>query len=178
MLYFSREEVDAIFTTLWEHGQNGIAILNEDGFFKHANPAFCRLTEYTETELQSLRFEDITHHEDRAADITQAKEVAQGKRPHYSMKKRYFTKTNKLIWIDLSVYPIFMADGSFNFFISQISEIEFSQIASLSEALSKPTLSQTIAEFVKDINPKYVIAFLMALGVIVAEAILRLHVSE
>ena len=108
---------------IWEHSLVGIAIVAEDGTFISVNPAYCKILEYTEYELQQRKFQDITHPDDLKADEIMADRVAHSEDDSYLMKKRYITKTGRVIWVILKVNSIETEDGEFAFFLSQASEI-------------------------------------------------------
>jgi PAS domain S-box-containing protein len=118
----SQAQKEELLETLWDRSLVGIAILSKEGTFEYANNAFCKLVEYSEPELQRRRFHDITHPDDLMADNLLAADVADGRREDYMMKKRYITKTGKLVWVVLSVQPL-CVNGEFHYFISQVSEV-------------------------------------------------------
>jgi len=110
-------------TKLWDNAIIGIACLDTNGKFISANPAFCRITEYTEVELIQRIFDDITHPDDIRADRLMSQRLKDGYIDHYDMKKRYITKTGRVIWVILRVVGIRESNDTFSFYISQISEI-------------------------------------------------------
>lgn len=121
------EHKSSLWDVLWENAIGGIAIMSADGKFIRANPAFCRIVEYSEPELQRMRFQDITAPGDISADQDMSEEVRLGKRQSYDMIKSYITKTNRLVWVHLRVVPFKVAD-EFHYFISQVFEVPVSII--------------------------------------------------
>lgn len=117
--YF-RQYSEEILDTIWHTSDKGYALVSEQGRFLKANDAFCDIVEYTENQLKEKSFQDITHPEDIDYDNELAKEVVLGLRRTYEMKKRYITKTGKIVWVKLKVNP-FKDGNHFKFFISQIS---------------------------------------------------------
>lgn len=113
------------FKELWEHALIGLAIVSEDGKFISANPNFCKIVEYAEAELQSKTFQDITHPDDLDADVKMSKRLADdvNDENEYLMKKRYITKTGKVVWVVLKVNRLQRENGEFAYFLSQISEL-------------------------------------------------------
>jgi PAS domain S-box-containing protein len=111
------------FKVLWQNGLVGVALVNEEGQFISANPAFCAFTEYSENELRTRRWQDITHPEDVTPDEHSAEEVMRGERDGYDMKKRYITKMGRIIWTVLRMTAVPKEDGSFECFLVQISTI-------------------------------------------------------
>lgn len=117
----------SLWDVLWDNAIGGIAIVDKDGTFLRANPAFCRIVEYSEPELQSMKFQDISAPSDVEADEDMAADVAAGKRKSYDMIKSYITKTNRLVWVHLRVVPFKVGD-QFHYFISQVFEVPVSII--------------------------------------------------
>lgn len=172
-MFMDEEHIRCTFEQLWEKSLIGIALVAEDGTFIHANPAFCKITEYVEAELQRKKYQDITHPEDVDADMEMAERTARGHIAGYTMKKRYLTKTGRIVWIVLRVSPVRVKER-LEFFVSQASEVI---------ELSPPKLpkqypgSQSVASYWLEKLHKgwpMLALFLMSLGIIVAEVIKRL----
>ena len=73
--YFEDKE---LFRRLWETSDVGLAIVSEEGFFLRANPFLCSILGYTQLELQTLKFHDITLPSDIDFDDKSSKEVMKG----------------------------------------------------------------------------------------------------
>jgi PAS domain S-box-containing protein len=84
---------------------SAIAMMMADftGHIFAANEAYRKMLDYTESELYRLTFLDITHEEDRAANLTLVKELRDRKRQHFQMEKRYRRKDGSLIWVRTNV---------------------------------------------------------------------------
>lgn len=172
-MFMDEEHIKCAFQQLWDKSLIGIAIVAEDGTFIHANPAFCKITEYVEAELQRKRYRDITHPEDVAAGEEMSDRVARGKTGGFTMKKRYLTKTGRVVWVVLRVSPVKIGEH-FEFFVSQVSEVL---------ELSPPRLpkqypgAQTVASYwlqkIQNNWPMFAL-FLMSLSIIVAQVIKEL----
>ena len=52
--------------------------MNPDGRWLRLNPKFCEIVGYTQEELLKIRFQDITHPDDLAADVAQAEKIVAG----------------------------------------------------------------------------------------------------
>lgn len=128
---FSERHKLGLWDALWENAIGGLAILSRDGTFERANPAFCEIVEYSEYELQSMKFQDITHPSDIDADTELAKQILVGQRSTYDMVKSYVTKTRRIVWVHLRVIS-FEVDGTFHYFLSQVFEIPVSVVNQVS----------------------------------------------
>lgn len=109
-----------LFESLWNDGLWGLAIVDRSGQFIRANDAFCALLEYSEPELRTMRFEQVTHPGDIDVDRLLAEITAKGARDSYTMKKRYLTKRGEVVWALLHVKAI-KTNEEFRFFLSQVS---------------------------------------------------------
>lgn len=127
---FPEQDKPALWDILWENAIGGIAIVHEDGTFLRANPAFCRIVEYSELELQEMSFADITMPGDRSIDQELAAEVADGKRETYDMVKSYLTKTRRPVWVHLRVVA-YRINGKFTYFLSQVFEMPTSVVTQM-----------------------------------------------
>jgi len=65
---------------------------------------------YSEQELLSLTFQDITHPDDLSADLAQIAKLLDGTLDMFSMEKRYIRKDGSHVWINLTVSC--MRDGT------------------------------------------------------------------
>jgi len=108
---------------LWDVAVIGIAEVGLDGSWKRVNPAICKMLEYTQAELESMTFQDITHPGDVSDHQDMAQKLIIGDLDSYVMTKRYITKTGKVIWVKLNVDSVLSDEGDVLFFLSQISPV-------------------------------------------------------
>jgi PAS domain S-box-containing protein len=71
-----------------------------------ANAAFQNMLGYSEEELRTLSFLDITHENDREANRRLLTGLLEGRGPSYEMQKRYRRKDGNLIWASIQVSMI------------------------------------------------------------------------
>jgi PAS domain S-box-containing protein len=116
-------ESEARFQALFEHAPIGKAVVALDGTWLQVNPAMSRLTGYSEKELLTGRFHDITHPDDLDADLALMGELIRGARDHYDLDKRYIRADGTELWARISVALVRNEDGSPRYFISQIRDI-------------------------------------------------------
>ncbi|HEU4341108.1 MAG TPA: PAS domain S-box protein [Candidatus Binatia bacterium] len=69
------------------------------GRLLRVNRRFCEMTGYSESELLELSLGDITHPEDRTADLEGFQRLGRGEAPEYWAEKRYLRKDGKVIWV-------------------------------------------------------------------------------
>src|SRR5439155_11506139 len=99
------------FRKVFEEGPIGIVLGSPDFRILKANRALCQMLGYTEGELTGLRFADITHPEDAERTLQLGRELFGGKIPSYQLEKRYVTKSQQVIWANVTTTLIRGHDG-------------------------------------------------------------------
>ncbi len=115
---------EALFKVVFERAALGIAVVSLDGHWLKVNRRICEMLGYTSDELLQLTFQDITYPEDLQADLDQVRRLLNGDIDNYSMEKRYRCKNNQLMWGELNVALVHKIDGSPDYFISTITDIQ------------------------------------------------------
>ena len=107
-----------------DNSLNGMAVVSGAGHFLKVNPRCCELLGYSEEQLLSLTFQEITHPQDLQPDVNQYQRVLDGEIDRYKMQKRYISGyDNRDVWATLNVQGYRNTDGSFAYFISEIAEV-------------------------------------------------------
>lgn len=112
-----------LFESAFKHASIGMALVALDGKWLKVNNSLCELLRYSENELLSKTFQDITHPEDLEIDLQNVQNILDKKSDAYEIEKRYFDKNGNVIWVILSVSVVRNEVGDFQFFISQIRDI-------------------------------------------------------
>ena len=111
------------FRRTFDQSPIGAAIVTLDYRFQRVNAALCQITGYSEDELLSPAFPDITHPGDLAADVQSAQRLAAGEIDQYQMDKRYIRKDGGIVWIHLSVRMMRDAAGRPLYFLPMMEDI-------------------------------------------------------
>lgn len=114
---------DKIFASAFFYASIGMALVAPDGRWLAANKSLCDLVGYSEDELLSTTFQDITHPDDLNEDLVYVEKMLSGKLDSYQMEKRYIHKSGNIINILLSVSLVWDENKNPAFFISQIQDI-------------------------------------------------------
>ena len=124
------------FRKSFESAPIGIALVGTDGRWLRVNEALCRILGYTQRELSSLTFQDITHPDDLDEDLGLVEQVLADEIEGYTLEKRYFHKSGRVITAQLDVSLVRDDDGAPLHFISQIHDISMrkAMIESLQQA--------------------------------------------
>lgn len=109
-------------TLIFEKAKIGMCFVGKDGRFLRANEYLCSILGYSQAELCSKTFQDITHHDDLHGDAEMVEAVLLGKLDEYYMLKRYRTKQDTYVWAKLTMCGVKESNNEVAFFFSQISE--------------------------------------------------------
>ncbi len=122
-------ESEERFRKAFQYSAIGMALVGLDGQWLKVNHSLCQMIGYSEQELLSRTFQDITHPDDLDADLDFVAQLLAGKTDHYQMEKRYFHKDGHIVWIRLSVSLILDARHRPLHFVSQIDDITEEKLA-------------------------------------------------
>ena len=111
------------FAGAFEHAPIGMALVAPDGRWLMVNRALCDLLGYTEAELLSRTFQDITHPEDLALDLENVRCLSAGDIRSYQMEKRYIKATGQVVTALLDVSLVRDSSGQPSYFVSHIQDI-------------------------------------------------------
>ena len=117
------------FRGSFEHSAIGMALVSIDGKWLKVNQKLCQILGYTEEELLSTTFQEITHPDDLDMDMGNVHKMLDGSIDAYSMEKRYFHKSGKIVWGTLSVSLVKDLNGNPRHFVSQVEDITERKIA-------------------------------------------------
>ncbi len=100
-------ESESRFRAIYERSPVGIALLDSlTGRFLQVNPKYCDITGYDQQEMLQLSFRDITHKDDLQNDQENMDRLLEGKSRHFTMEKRYVRKDGAVVWVHLTVVPM------------------------------------------------------------------------
>ena len=119
----SLQESEERFRKIFEEGPLGMALVGLDYRFLKVNATLCRMVRYTEQELTSRTFADITHPEDLEKDLELAQQLFKGNIPSYTLEKRYLKKNREEFWINLTASVIRDQDGVPLYGLAMIEDI-------------------------------------------------------
>ncbi len=125
-----RKQLEAALRTSEEQFRNafdgapiGVSLVSPMGQFLRANARYCDLVGYTEAELLTLTFQNITHPADLEADLEGLRQMMTGETRSHQMKKRYITKQGAIVPVLMSTAPILDQAGQPLYFVGHIEDI-------------------------------------------------------
>jgi PAS domain S-box-containing protein len=95
----SEERWRAVF----ENSAIGVALTDQSGRFLATNFAFQSMLGYTEEEIGTLTFLELTHEDYRERNWQLITELLEGKRRQFQIEKQYRRKDGRLIWVSNNV---------------------------------------------------------------------------
>ncbi|MCR9153636.1 MAG: PAS domain S-box protein [Bacteroidetes bacterium] len=108
------------FEANFTNGAIGMAIIGKDGEWLQVNDKICEMLAYTEAELKTKTFQEITHPDDLEKDLTELRKLEAGEIKNYQMEKRYFRKDGEILKATLAATSVRNKDNEVEYYISQI----------------------------------------------------------
>jgi PAS domain S-box-containing protein len=135
---------EARFRSAFEFSGNGMAIVSLQGRWIKVNKELCTITGYSEQELLSLSFQDITHHDDVNNDLNFLQQAIRGDIETYRVEKRYIHRNGSIVWVNLNVSLVKDDHQKPLYFVSQVENITGRKLDQEELLLSQANLNATI----------------------------------
>jgi PAS domain S-box-containing protein len=117
-------ESEERFRAIFEQAAVGVAqIITSTGQFLRINQRYCDIVGYTREEMIARTFHEITHPDDLPLDLDNMQRLIEGKLRNFSMEKRYFRKDGSIVWVDLTVSPLWKIGEQPNHHIAVVEDI-------------------------------------------------------
>ena len=116
-------ESEERFSGAFEYAPIGVALVSPEGRWLKVNRALCDLVGYSQAELLTRTFQDITHPADLEGDLENARRLLAGEIRAYQIEKRYIHARGHLVPVLLNVSLVRDDQGRPRYFISQIQDI-------------------------------------------------------
>lgn len=111
------------FRSGFEHASIGMAMTGGDGRLLSVNKAFCRMLGYSEQELLSRKFQEITFPDDIPESENSVQKVVRGDIETFQIEKRYVHKQGHLIWAITTASVVRDFEGKPWYLFAQIQDI-------------------------------------------------------
>lgn len=103
----SLRQSEARYRAILEQAAVGISQADSaTGAYIDVNQKFCDIVGYSRDEILATTFQDITHPDDLGADLDHMQDLRAGNIRTFSMEKRYYRKDKSIIWVNLTVSPL------------------------------------------------------------------------
>ncbi len=117
-------ESELRFRATFDQAAVGIAHVATDGHWLRVNQKLCDIVGYRYDELLTRTFQEITHPADLDADLEHVRQMLSSERATYAMEKRYLRKDGGYVWCNLTVSLVCKPDGTPDYFISVVEDIQ------------------------------------------------------
>ena len=91
------------FKGAFENSAVGMALVNTEGFYKEVNDRLSDMFGYSNQEMKSMTFQEITHDDDLKIDLDYKDLLDNGKISNFSSEKRFIHKNKSIVWVHMSV---------------------------------------------------------------------------
>ncbi|PSB30030.1 PAS domain S-box protein [Stenomitos frigidus] len=135
------------FQAIFENAAVGTTLAAQDGTVLQVNPAWLQALGYSEAEFRQMKFADYTHPDDVAADVVLTQAVFAGARDSFQLEKRYIRKDASLFWGRLTVSPIRNAEGTVQFTLALMEDINERKQAERDRQRAEAALSESETKF-------------------------------
>lgn len=140
------------FRRMFDQSPIGAAMVALDSYrFLRVNAALCHITGYTEDELLTLTFLDITHPADLESNLEQARQLAAEAIDQYVTEKRYIYKDGTTLWVYLSVRLVRDANGHPLCFLPIVQDITQRKQAEAALRMLNTELEQRVEQRTADL---------------------------
>ena len=136
----ARRKSEAHFRSYFDMPLHGIAITSLEKGWITVNERICSILGYTRDEIVHMTWSEMTHPDDLAADVEKFECIISGQIDQYQVDKRFIRKDGKVIWVSLTVGCVRKSDGSVDYLIALIQDINERKLAEQLQLVSSEVL--------------------------------------
>ena len=140
-------ESEERFSGAFAHAPIGVALVSPEGQWLKVNRALCDLVGYSEAELLTRTFQDITHPDDLEIDLENVRRMIAGEILSYQMEKRYVHARGHLVTVLLNVSLVRDARDEPRYFIAQMQDITSRKETDLERSRTETALRESNEKF-------------------------------
>jgi PAS domain S-box-containing protein len=151
----SLRESEEKFRLGFEEGPMGMMMSTPDRRITKVNRVMTAMLGYTEEELLSKTFLDITHPDDLAETFRRSTPILSGALHGYQLDKRYVTKEGAAIWVHLSTSTIRDSSGNVLYgfaLVENISERKHAEVELLRAKEAAEASNRAKSEFLANMS--------------------------
>ncbi len=117
------KESENRFRQAFEDAALGMSIVGLKGQFIQVNDFLCQLLGFSEAELLSMSFPDVTHPDDLQIGLDKMRQMLSGEIKNVWFEKRYVHKLGQTVWVMLSATLLYDECGEPLYFLTQTQDI-------------------------------------------------------
>jgi diguanylate cyclase (GGDEF)-like protein/PAS domain S-box-containing protein len=111
------------FRVAFNQAAVGLAHVAPEGRWVMVNQKLCEIVGYTQKEMLTLRYQDLTHPDDLPYDIELARRMLAGEVHEQSREKRYRHKKGHYIWVNLTSSLVWDINGKPKYYSTVVEDI-------------------------------------------------------
>ena len=108
------------FKEAFEHSPVGMALVDVTGLYIEVNSKLCDILGYSNQEMKSLTFQEITYHDDLQYDLYSKEGLDSGKIKNFDSEKRFIKKDKTTVWTHISVSSVKNSKGEIYYIVQNI----------------------------------------------------------
>ncbi len=112
-----------MFSAVFQHAQQGMALIDLAGQFVSVNPALAETLGYTPVDLIGRPFSDITHDSDFQAVQQGIRDLIGGARREFQVCSRYAHHQGATVWMDVRITPVTDDTGAPICVVAQLRDV-------------------------------------------------------
>jgi PAS domain S-box-containing protein len=138
---------EQLFRAIFEQGAVGVALIETaTGRFFRVNQRYCEIVGLSKDDMTATTFMAITHPADLQADLSNFEDLKAGRIRDFAMEKRYFRSDGSVVWVALTVSPLWEVGEQPSFHIAVVQDITERKQAEQNLATLNATLEQQVAQ--------------------------------
>ncbi len=112
------------FRGVFEQAPLGVALVDSvTGRFLQVNQKYCDIVGLTPVEMLATDFQSITHRDDLQESLDNIDRMLRGGITSYNLEKRYIHANGSIVWVNLTVVPLWEADSTYKSHIAMVEDI-------------------------------------------------------
>lgn len=111
------------FKSAFDDPAMGMMTFSPEGYVLEVNDYVCRLLGYSQAELKTKHYQDITHPDDLEMSRISERKILTGELLHDRLEKRYFHKDGQVVWVILSCSMLRDDKGLPLYYVTHIQDI-------------------------------------------------------
>lgn len=144
---------EQLFHAIFEQAAVGIALIETTtGRFVHVNQRYCEIVGLPRDSMTATTFMAITHLDDLQADLDNMEELKAGRIRNFTMEKRYFRSDGSVVWVDLTVAPLWKVGEQPTFHIAVVQDITQRKQAEQNLTTFNATLEQEVSRRTQEVE--------------------------
>lgn len=133
------------FRGAFQNAAIGMALVDLGGRWTKVNHSLCKSLGYTEQQLLSKGFLDVSHPDDVQISKAKIRQLLSGEISYYHIEKRYIHSDGHIVWVFVSITLVRDAQGAPLHYVEMIEDITERKQAEAALQLAQQKLQELVA---------------------------------